>query len=372
MSTAHHVLNCSFAKWYPTFKSISFRSQVVTLPKGFVDYLVQDGVYLPDSSSALPKRSAPDSTATEDDYRDWSDSDFSDSDDPQTASHFPEVLAEVQQAIEVLGGTIIPKLNWSCPKDATWVTATNSIKCTNADEVLLLLKSSDRVAHDICNAFDSCEGQPQQDVPYTLVLKKYYDLKPEREFRCFVQGHDLIGVSQRDVTQHFPALADEASDLEEIILEFFEEHVQHKFPDPDYTMDVYVATNRTVRLMDFNPIGGSTAPLLFDWDELGYGGSKANAAHEQDANAQNGHAQMSASATVISGGASAASAMPLDFRVLTEAIAMRPNKGAYGVPFDLVDTSQGSALSEMLEQLQEADTALTAMNIMNHSVEARR
>ncbi len=41
------------------------------------------------------------------------------------------------------------------------------------------------------------------------------------------------GVSQRDVTQHFPALAGEASDLEEIILEFFEEHIQHKFPDPD-------------------------------------------------------------------------------------------------------------------------------------------
>ena len=31
-------------------------------------------------------------------------------------SHFPEVLAEVQQAIQNLGGTIIPKLNWSCPK----------------------------------------------------------------------------------------------------------------------------------------------------------------------------------------------------------------------------------------------------------------
>ncbi len=36
-------------------------------------------------------------------------------------------------------------------------------------------------------------------------------------------------------------------------------------------MDVYVATTGTVRLMDFNPVGGSTAPLLFDWDELGYG-----------------------------------------------------------------------------------------------------
>ncbi len=40
-------------------------------------------------------------------------------------------------------------------------------------------------------------------------------------------------MSQRDVTQHFPALADEASDLEETFLEFFEEHIQHKFPDPD-------------------------------------------------------------------------------------------------------------------------------------------
>ncbi len=27
--------------------------------------------------------------------------------------------------------------------------------------------------------------------------------------------------------------------------------------------------------MDFNPVGGSTAPLLFDWDELGYGESTA-------------------------------------------------------------------------------------------------
>jgi hypothetical protein len=44
------------------------------------------------------------------------------------------------------------------------------------------------------------------------------------------------------------------------------------------TMDVYVATNGTVRLMDFNPVGGSTAPLLFDWDELGYGESIAGCA----------------------------------------------------------------------------------------------
>ena len=48
---------------------------------------------------------------------------------------------------------------------------------------------------------------------------------------------------------------------------------------------------------------------------------------------------------------------------------MRPNKSAYGVPYDLVDTSQGSAMSEMMQQLQEADTALTAMGLVNQSAE---
>ena len=78
-------------------------------------------------------------------------------------------------------------------QDATWVTASNSLKCSHADEVLLLLKSSDRIAHDICNAFDGCQGSPPQEFKYVLVLKKFYDLKPEREFRCFVKGHDLVG-----------------------------------------------------------------------------------------------------------------------------------------------------------------------------------
>lgn len=36
-------------------------------------------------------------------------------------------------------------------------------------------------------------------------------------------------------------------------------------------MDVYVTAKGKVRLMDFNPVGGFTAPLLFEWEELGFG-----------------------------------------------------------------------------------------------------
>ena len=60
-------------------------------------------------------------------------------------------------------------------------------------QVLLLLKSSDRVAHDICHAFDSCEAPPSGPVQHALALRKWVALRPERELRCFVRQRELIG-----------------------------------------------------------------------------------------------------------------------------------------------------------------------------------
>ena len=60
-------------------------------------------------------------------------------------------------------------------------------------QVLLLLKSSDRVAHDICHAFDSCETAPSGPVQHVLALRKWIALRPERELRCFVRRRELIG-----------------------------------------------------------------------------------------------------------------------------------------------------------------------------------
>lgn len=212
---------------------------------------------------------------------------------------------------------VVPKLNWSCPSDATWVNPLASLACTNADEVraarmhaaldciyqelcdlpcccnparcacmhqslrnhlsscgahacdglnfgmctcnmqvVLMLKSSDRVAHDLellsrtqgstsdtsATATTPVDGAPATDpttttttassqasspsaaasipqVPAlqpTLVLRKWYDLRPEREWRCFVRGDALVGVCQRDATQHFPQLtANTAVDSED-------------------------------------------------------------------------------------------------------------------------------------------------------------
>lgn len=66
-------------------------------------------------------------------------------------------------------------------------------------QVLLLLKASDRVAHDLTRALQGCEAasddEPLPPLTATLALRKWHTLRPRSEFRCFVRGHDLIGAN---------------------------------------------------------------------------------------------------------------------------------------------------------------------------------
>lgn len=230
---------------------------------------------------------------------------------------------------------------------------------------------------------------------------------------------------------------------------------QGRFPLPHYTYDVYVAaTAEAVRLVDFNPIGGTTAPLLFEWEELpfgdllgkgpaglsggndsnGSGNSSSNdrcsgsgvegtsltgAAGEaavgagRDGSAYGAGAETTAAAAAVAagageavgeeavaavevevgrlslggdqlgesagpscshanascpgcsapaangsggGGGSGSSSAPrsFEFRVIEKPVCMRPHKLHYGVPFDFVDSSEGSALDQLRRQMEGA------------------
>eukprot|EP00798_Chlamydomonas_sp_ICE-L_P008641 gene8641-34089_t len=132
----------------------------------------------------------------------------------------------------------------------------------------------------------------QTSIRPVLVLRKWYDLRPEREFRCFVGASELVGVCQRDVSQHFPQLSfgPELRRMRRDIKSFHVAHVKTAFPLRNYTYDVYVATNGSVKLMDFGPMDDSTSPLLFSWEELGLGvagiATPALESHEQQAVAE--------------------------------------------------------------------------------------
>lgn len=259
------VLACAFAQWYGQFKQVTFKSEIIPLSEEFVRFLLSDGIYMP----ALGGERDGDDSSLEDEPPGGSDSD-DDSTDGEVRNTFPEVEEQINAAIARLGGAVLPKLNWSAPKDATWVQST--MKCSKAHEVIMLLKASDYVSHDLCHSFDHCSTSRTRPDEFTLVLRRWHELYESSEFRCFVADSTLLAISQRDTAGFYEHLVDqsERDTLEQTIRGFFEQHVQGHFLLPRYVFDVYVAAppQRKVRLMDFSPWGPSTDQCLFDWSEL--------------------------------------------------------------------------------------------------------
>lgn len=78
-----------------------------------------------------------------------------------------------------------------CFQDATWVAPTKTLKCKTLEEVYLLLKSSDRIAKDLSNVKNYTNNE--NSLTPCLILKKWRDINPCTEFRCFVVNNELTG-----------------------------------------------------------------------------------------------------------------------------------------------------------------------------------
>ena len=196
------VIAVSFENWYATFEGHAWRAEWMRPGEAFARFLLEDGVRVGPESDAFPDTMAMGPDEGDDGAAEQRDAEAAD-DGAQSFADFPEVASWIRGAIGRLGGRAVPKLNWSCPYDATWMMASNSVCCTTADEVMLLLKSSDRACHDLSgDAFDpsapagaSASGRREACAP-VIVLKKYFDILPGREFRCFVYDGGLVGAER--------------------------------------------------------------------------------------------------------------------------------------------------------------------------------
>ncbi|KAJ7175812.1 D123-domain-containing protein [Mycena filopes] len=252
------VLKFQFSSWYPIFSSISIKSTILRpLPQDFVDYLHSDGVYVPEGSDDLPT----DSTLSDDE---GSEEGSDDSEEVQQRFAFPALDAQIRDCIKTYG-SVFPKLNFSSPKDASWLLpASSPLKCTSPADVYMLLKSSDFITHDLTpeSVFEGCSPSDSA---------KWYPVDRSRELRCFVRENTLLGILQRD-TNYYEFLNDELtrSGIVSSVRAFWETHVQPKWAGPpDYTFD-FLLTRDLARghIMDFNPYAPRTDPLLFSYDEL--------------------------------------------------------------------------------------------------------
>lgn len=311
-----HIMNCAFATWHPIYRPITPKARTIPLTPEFMSYLREDGIVLPDDEEQITTLSDSDTESDDETEDDEGDGEAP----PQRAlnptARFPELHQKIKTTMRELGGSVAPKLNWSAPKDAAFMTVTNTLECRTPGEVYLLLKSSDFVTHDLEHAFRDCADDPysddadedsttttaaaepsttttttttattattatttdpqspapkltQETIPYHLVLRKWFAINPSLEFRVFVSSRRILAITQRDLN-HYDFLPALRPSFIAAISAFFTEHLAPTFPDPDFVFDVYIphATPLRVWLIDINPFAPRTDAILFSWVEL--------------------------------------------------------------------------------------------------------
>ena len=382
--TMAEVDACRYVRWHAVerLRAHAFRSIVIPLPRDYVEYLLADGLSLAADSEAMPARVAPEL----DELVDSAFTPEDEADDLAAGDASFEALRARFGRAPVAATTTTPHpppppKAWASPPSATSPTSTplceppstgsadssprNHVErperrdvdghhehdaVPEPGEIHLLLKASDAIAYDLQDAYAQCVDTPPADHPdaaatvtrlvddVDLALRKWADLNPSMEFRCFVRGGNLRGICQRDVSNFYPFLPSQVEWLEETIAVFWQESVHGAFPGRDYCFDVYVTSRRHVKLVDFNPWGGATLPLLFEWGELAVG---REGAPPETSDNEGGFTD------------------DLEFRVVTSQGHIRPG-AQLGVPFDMYDRAPDGALANFVAQQrkrQEAEVA---------------
>ena len=160
--------------WLPLFQSDTIDTVLIPISAEFVEYLKLDGIKLP--PSLVPKSThakyEEDTRRRRWDYEEeiW------------VGDEFLDMQEQLRLVLNRFNGRVFVKTNWSAPKDASYMTVDSSLCARSVSDIFLLLKASDRVAHDLLTA-------PQ----LTLAVRRWLPIRPSSEFRCFVRNSALIG-----------------------------------------------------------------------------------------------------------------------------------------------------------------------------------
>jgi hypothetical protein len=169
---------------------------------------------------------------------------------------FPEFHKIVTESILKLGGACMAKLGGNSAKDAVWINTENSLKCRTASDVYELLKSSDRVALNV-------------DSAKVLTLKKWLEIDPSMEFRCFIRNGNLVAISQRDDTVFYQHLCASKNQIGKEIEESLSLHVIPHLHWDTCVVDVYMTSSKINRIIDISAWDEKeTSSILFEWQDL--------------------------------------------------------------------------------------------------------
>ncbi|CAK82670.1 unnamed protein product (macronuclear) [Paramecium tetraurelia] len=223
----------------------SFKSKSIRLSQEVVSYLKEDGILLNDVWKRPPLQD-------------------------NGTKRFPELEQLVNEILDDFESVFI-KLNWRAPLDCQ--NTFQDMCFQDLYDIMMALKYSGVIMEMIedydeqvidQNHPEKCQLVAQPSQGYLLELKKYYKLRPNAEFRCFVKNKKLIGISQKNLY-----LITEDESVKDKIQNYFNKIVDLIEID-NYVLDVYIdiPPKENIILVDLNPWQEHTRPKLFTYEEL--------------------------------------------------------------------------------------------------------
>lgn len=273
VNTTSHAENnqraIEFRHWFPIYRKRSIKSRQVAVPSSFISYLCdEDSILLPDGVAA-PATSV-DQLSDDEDVREV---ECEPDEAVATALRFGDLNTQLKVAIEELGGSVFVKFNCVAPVDAKWING-GTLKCLNLEQIYLLLKSSSKVTEFIEETIAVAQREePGNEMSYYIVLRKWSNLHPAMEFRCFVKSNVLVGACQRDCSCHFDFLLRDKDDIKETIVEFMDSLLSSESefgqcPYVSFICDLYVDKAGKCWIIDFGELNEEADLLLYTWGEL--------------------------------------------------------------------------------------------------------
>ncbi len=100
-----------------------------------------------------------------------------------------------------------------------------------------------------------------------IVIRPFRRMDVAREFRLFIKGKKIAGMSQYHLVRHFQRLVEREEEYTNLAASFVEK-IAPFLPEEDVVVDIYITHTRRIILVDLNKWGKTTDAKMLKWEEL--------------------------------------------------------------------------------------------------------
>ena len=172
-----------------------------------------------------------------------------------TGKNVESAVRRISEAMRPFSGKRFVSTDFAAPTDSPRFLSSKRGSVVSAESAWFSLAGSARIRALAAKGLVQC-----------VCVRKFRIFDVPREFRLFIKDGELLAMSQRHLVRHFRRLEGRREEYWRVVQEFFRE-IRDILPVPSLAMDIYITSNKRVLVMDLNPWGDPTDPLMFrDWN----------------------------------------------------------------------------------------------------------